>query len=60
MMKYFPNTSKTASHDDVINVNILHVIGPFLWEAIGHRWIPLTKKPVARSLDIFFDLRPNK
>ena len=35
------------------------VTGPLCGEFTGHRWIPLTR-PVARSFDIFFDLRLNQ
>ena len=42
------------------NGNIFRVTGPLCGEFTGHRWIPLKKRPVVRSFDIFFDLRLNK
>ena len=38
------------------NGNIFRVTVPLGGEFTGHRWIPLTKRPVTRSFDIFFDL----
>ena len=35
------------------------LLGPLWGESIGHRWIP-SQRPVARSFDVFFALRPNK
>ena len=41
------------------NGNIFRVTGHLFGEFTGPRWIPHTK-PVTRSFDVFFDLRPNK
>ena len=41
------------------NGNIFRVTGHLCGEFIGPRWIP-TQRPVARSFDVYFDLRPNK
>ena len=41
------------------NGNIFRVTGHLCEEFTGPRWIP-SQKPVTRSLDVFFDLRPNK
>ena len=38
------------------NGNIFCVAGPLPGEFTGHRWI-LSQRPVARSFDVFFDLR---
>ena len=38
---------------------IFRVTGHRCGEFIGHRWIP-TQRPVTRSFDAFFDLRPKK
>ena len=40
------------------NENFCRVTGPLC--CTGHRWIPRTQRPVARSFDVFFDLRLNK
>ena len=42
------------------NGNIFRVTSLLSGEFIGHRWIPLTYRPVTRSFDVFFDLRLNK
>ena len=46
------------------NGNIIRVTGPLWEESSGDRWIPLTKglsqRPLARSIDILFDVRLNK
>ena len=39
--------------------NIFRVTGHLCGELTGPRWIP-TQRPVTRSFDVFFDLRPNK
>ena len=44
-------------HDDVMKWK--HFPRYLSFVRTGHRWIPLTR-PVTRSLDVFFDLRPNK
>ena len=41
------------------NGNIFHVTGYLCGEFPGPRWIP-TQRPVTRSFDVYFDLRPNK
>ena len=41
------------------NGNIFRVTGHLCGEFTGHRWIP-SQRPVTRSFDVFFDLRPNK
>ena len=41
------------------NGNIFRVTGHLCGEFNGPRWIP-RKRPVTRSFDVFFDLRPNK
>ena len=46
-------------HDDVIKWKHFPRYWPLWGEFTGHRWIPLTKA-VARSFDVFFDLRRNK
>ena len=42
------------------NGNIFRVTGHLCGEFTGPRWIPHTQRPVTRSFDVFFDLRPNK
>ena len=42
------------------NGNIFRVTGFLCGEFTGHRWIPRTQRPVTRSFDVFFDLRPNQ
>ena len=42
------------------NGNISRITGPLCGEFTGHRWIPLTQRPVTRSFDVSFDLRLNK
>ena len=41
------------------NGNIFRVTGHLCGEFTGPRWIP-TQRPVTRSFDVYFDLRPNK
>ena len=41
------------------NGNIFCISGLLCGEFTGHRWIP-PQRPVARSFDVFFDLRLNK
>ena len=41
------------------NGNIFRVTGHLCGEFTGPRWVP-AQKPVTRSFDVFFDLRPNK
>ena len=41
------------------NGNIFPVTGPLYGESTCHMWIP-AQRPVTRSCDVFFDLRPNK
>ena len=41
------------------NGNIFRVTGHLCGEFTGPRWIPHTQRPVARSFDVFFDLRLN-
>ena len=40
------------------NGNIFRVTGHLCGIFTGHRWIP--QRPVTRSFDVFFDLRPKK
>ena len=50
-------------HQDMMtssNGNMFRVTGPLCGEFTGHRWIPLTKRPVTRSFDVFFHLCLNK
>ena len=42
------------------NGHIFRVTGPLCGEFTGHRGIPITKRPMTRSFNVFFDLRPNK
>ena len=42
------------------NGNIFRVTGPLCGETTGHRWTPPSQRPVARSFDVFFDLRLKK
>ena len=46
-------------HDDVIQWKHFRIIGHLCGEITGQRWIP-SQRPVTRSFDVFFDLRPNK
>ena len=41
------------------NGNVFRVTGHLCGEFTGPRWIP-AQRPVTRSFDVFFDLRPNK
>ena len=41
------------------NGNIFRVTGPLCWEFTGPGEFP-AQRPVTRSFDVFFDLRPNK
>ena len=41
------------------NENIFRVTGHLCGEFTGLRWIP-AQRPVTRSFDVFYDLRPNK
>ena len=50
----FPCYMMTSS-----NGNIFRVTGPLCGEFAGPRWIP-ARRPVTRSFDVFFELRPNK
>ena len=47
------------NHDDVIKWNIFRVTGPLCGEFTGPGEFP-AQRPVTRSFDVFFDLRPNK
>ena len=51
---------KWGIHDDVIKWKHFPRYWPFVRETTGHRWIPVTKRPVTRSFEDFFDLRLNK
>ena len=42
------------------NGNFFRVTGHLCGEFTGPQWIPHTQRPVTRSFDIYFDLRPNK
>ena len=42
------------------NGNIFRVTGHLCGEFTGPRWIPRTQRPVTRSFDVFFYMRPNK
>ena len=46
-------------HDDVTKGNIFRDTGPLCREFIGPGEFP-AQRPVTRSFDVFFDLRPNK
>ena len=46
-------------HDNVINGNIFRVTGHLCGEFAGHP-VNSPQRPVTRSFDVFFDLRPNK
>ena len=48
-----------VAHDDVIKWNISHIIGPLCEEFTSPREFP-AQRPVTRSFDVFFHLRPNK
>ena len=49
----------TVSHDDVIKWKHFRVTGPLCGEFTGPGEF-LAQRPVTRSFDVFFDLRPNK
>ena len=56
-----PNLKKKSTHMmKSSNGNIFRVTGPLCGEFTGHRWIPLTQRPVTQSFEVFFDLRLNK
>ena len=38
------------------NENIFCITGPLWWESTGQQWIPLIKRSVTYSYDVFFDL----
>ena len=42
------------------NGNIFCVTGLSCGEFTSHRWIPCAQRPLARSFDVFFDMRLNK
>ena len=46
-------------HDDLSNGNIFRVTGPLCREFTGPGEFP-AQRPVTRSFDVFFDMRPNK
>ena len=50
---YYQN--RKSSHDDVMKWKHF----PRYWPCVRviHRWIPLRKRPLTRSFDVFFDLR---
>ena len=62
-LRLIDSTMMTSS-----NGTIFRFIGPLCGEFTGHRWTgnsPVTgefptRRPVTRSFDVFFDMRPNK
>ena len=50
---------RSTNHDDVTKWKHFLCCWPLWGESTGHRWIP-PQRPVARSCDVFFDLRLNK